>query len=502
MTKYSLDRRSLLRGFGFAGLTAHTLLNRRDAMAAGASPPRRLILFYTPGGFFSPCFQPDEAWTGDNVGKSVDLPLAQVTLGKMRGGKRQNVLDWLDDPKYASLRSDLLVLDGIDMRSVERSDEHHNGIKAALRGRPIATDDAGPFPNWSVDRVIGANLFPNGDRPVHLKSACLNVGLGSFGYQGSIRDAAEGGTALEPTSTGQLWDMLFKDFQPGVGGMTTAPGPSLALVDVHERRRLLTAHSRSEIDTVKRLLGKDEQLALDRHLEAMNELSLQVENARKAASAPGGVALSKSAAIPARPGAALDPKRDLPALCTEAVNIVAQGMAFDRTRVAVLHTFGQNNNTSYWYPGATGAYHNGVCHGGTKTIGGQTACNDDALSAGRTLMKMYLDILLKLKSIPEGDGTLLDSTTVATFSDMSHGDHGYRNPTLFVLGGGGGLTGGKRHFRTGRYMKFLDRGHTDYLISLAHGIGVTETKSSAGDRRPFVQIGSARYNKGPLSGLT
>lgn len=500
MSKTNMDRRTLLKSFGLAGLVAGTLMDRRLAMAAGGAPPRRLIMFYTPGGFFTPCWQPDETWTGAFAGKPVDLPLSQMTFGKVRNGVRQNILDSLDDPKYAAIKNDVIVIDGVDTRAVERGDEHHNGIKAALRGRPIQTDDPGPFPNWSIDRVIGAHLFPNGDRPVHLKSANVNVGIGRYGYQSGIREAAEGGTSLEPTSVPQLWDAFFKDFVPG--GMASN-GPSPGLVDAYERRKLLAAHTRGELDGLKRMLGKDEQHALDRHLAAMNEITLQVENGYKAAAAGGAGSTNTAASVPARSGETFDPKRKLTEVVRETANILGHAMAFDRTRVAVLHTFGHNNNDSFWYPGSSGGYHNGVCHGGDISTRAGTIVSNAALSAGKTLIRMYLDILLTLKSIPEGDGTMLDSTTVATYSDTSDGGHRFRVPVLLMMGGGGGLAAsGARHWKTGRYVKFLDRGQNDYLISLAHGMGVTEYKTSSGDRKPLVQIGSAKYNKGPLPGLT
>lgn len=492
--KKNLDRRDLLKGFGLAGLIAGSLIDRRLAFASGGAPPRRLLMFYTPGGFFRECFEPD-AVPGD------DVPHGTVTFGKIRKGARQNVLDVLQDPKYASILGDLNVINGVDMRAVgDQGHEHKNGIHAALRGRPREDRDPGPFPNMSIDRVIGMHLFPDGRRPVHLKTPNINVGIGNFGYQGDIRDASNGGTGIETETLAGTWDGLFKDFVPGAAGAGPT-GPSPAQAEAYERRKILSGHARGEFEALKRMLGKDEQSALDRHLDAMNEITLQVENDFKAAASGGGVA--RGGKMPDRPTKSYDPKRDLVPLTAEIVDVIAHGFLFDRVRIATLHTFGQNNGASYWYPGSNGGYHSGVCHGGTASAGGgQEYVVPAAMSAGRTLLRMYLDMLLKLKSIPEGNGTLLDSTTVATWSDMSDGGHHYKNPTLLLAGGGGGLSGGKRILRTGRFIKYADRGHNDYLISLAHLMGVTEWKDDSGNRKPLIQIGAARYNKGPLPGFT
>jgi len=488
-----IERRDLLKAFGFAGLVAGSLMDRRQAFANGGTPPRRLILFYKPGGFFEECFEPEQV-------PGNDVPHGMVTFGKVRKGARQNVLDVLEDPKYASILGDVNVIDGVDMRSVAAQDAHHNGIRAALRGRPNGEGDEGPFPGMSIDRVIGLHLFPDGGRPVHLKAANLNVGVGNFGNQALIRDCSTGGTGIETTSLSGVWDGLFKDFVPGAAG--TAPtGPSPALVDSNERRKILSGHSRAELESLKRMLGKDEQASLDRHLEAMNEITRQLENDFKAASS-GGASVIRGDKLPGRPEKNYDPKRDLVPLTADIVNIIAHGFLFDRIRIATLHTFGHNNGSSFWFPGSNGSYHGDVCHKGRLPDGkGQMFVMPAALSAGRTLIRMYLDMLLLLKSIPEGNGTLLDSTTVATFSDMSNGDHGFKMPTLFLAGGGGGLSGGKRVFRTGRYMKYSNRGHNDYLISLAHLMGVTDWKDAGGARKPLTQIGAARYNQGPLPGF-
>jgi hypothetical protein len=506
-----MDRRDLIKRFGYAGFVASSLIGRRPTRAQpAAAPPRRLILFYTPGGFYAEAYSPDEARTGANAGVALDMPLSQVTLGTVRGGKRQSALEPLDDPRLAPLKNDLLVLDGIDMRSVAKTgadscDEHCSGISAALRGRPRKLADpaeAGIMPGWSIDRIIGANLFPSGSRPVQIKSTNVNVLLGEYGYQGSIREASEGGTSLEVKSVEALWDGLFKDFMPPApGGGTPVAGPSPGLLDAWERRKQLTALHQAELQALKARLGKDEQVTLDRHLAAMNEVTLELESTVRAAKSGGATTSTARGSVPARPDAsALDPKRQLPALCGLAANIIVQAMAFDRCRVAVIHLFGQNNNVSYWYPGATGPYHDGVCHGGRKG-GGVMA--DAALSANKTVVGMYLDVALKVKSVAEGAGSMLDSTTVATFSDMSNGNHEYKIPTLFMMAGGGGLGAtGRRVLKTGRYLKYVDRGHTDYLLSLAHTMGVTEITDPTGARRPLDQIGNPRYGKGPLDRLT
>ncbi len=498
MPRSTIARRDLLQ-YGFAGFVASTLISKRS-WGQNAATPRRLILFYMPAGFFP------SGWRS-NLAAGASAPLGNVTFGSTVDGVRQNILDALDTPAYSALRQELIMLDGVDMRSVEgytsgnSPTEHDNGIWAALRGRPITfrdNPDPGPFNNWSIDRVIGANLFLDQPRPLSLKSACLNVLLGDFGYGRDIRQASAGGTSLECSNLPALWDAVFKDFTPPTGGAGAPAGPSQALVDRHARQQLLAGQTRAELNALLRRLGREEQIALERHLEAMNELTTQVNNDYAAASQATSAPATAAGQVPPKPSA-VDGRTQLVPMTSTAAKVIANAMAFDRIRVATMHTFGHNNNESRWYPGASGAFHDGVCHGGHSgdKLAGIT------LTANKTIIKMFLDIMLTLKSIPEGSGTMLDTTTVASFSDMANGDHQYKTPTLFLIGGGGGWTAaGKRVWSSGRAVKLSNRGHSDYLVSLAHGMGVTTYADATGARKPLTQIGAARWNQGPLPGLT
>lgn len=483
----TFNRRDLIKGFGYAGLVAATLMGRRDAHAADATSPRRLILFFTPGGFF-----PD-VWRPSVSGATVDQPIDQVGLGSLFAG--------LKTPKYEALARELIVLDGINMSYVPRGvtsnspyrDEHHNGLHAGLRGRPIVSNEPGAFPGMSIDRVIGQNLFIDRPSPLGLKNANLNVVLGNFGYNSTIGEACSGGSSLESVGIPALWDSVFKDFVAPTGGSPAPSGPSAALVRRYQRQNILANQTRAELATLHSMLGREEQVTLERHLDAMNAMTQQIAKEHEAASMqPSMPVASPKGTVPTKPGT-YDAKRDLVSANAMAAKIIANAMAFDRVRVAVVHMFGHNNNESFWYPGATGAFHNGVHHSRNRAV---------SLSAMQTMVQMYFDIMNELKSIPEGSGTMLDSTTVATFSDMSNGDHGV-DAGLYLVGGGGGWNaGGQRYFKSGRYMRVANRSNMDYLISLAHAMGVTETKNAAGARSPLTQIGVPSFNKGPLSGLT
>jgi len=92
-------------------------------------------------------------------------------------------------------------------------------------------------------------------------------------------------------------------------------------------------------------------------------------------------------------------------------------------------------------------------------------------------LKLLLD---RLASIPDGTGTLLDTTTVLCVSEFggpnanSTANQHSTNDLPYVLVGGG-----QTPFQTGKYMS-VNASHGDYLLTLARGFGSTETSMGVG----------------------
>lgn len=92
-------------------------------------------------------------------------------------------------------------------------------------------------------------------------------------------------------------------------------------------------------------------------------------------------------------------------------------------------------------------------------------------------LKLLLD---RLASIPDGTGTLLDTTTVLCVSEFggpnansTAAQHSPENLPYLLIGGSG------TPFRTGQYLD-VDATHGDYLLTLARGFGSSETSMGVG----------------------
>ena len=485
MNQLKWNRRDLIKTFGFTGLIAWQILESRLGLAAGTPPPRRMLFFYMPGGFHPVAWRPYETIT--NTAKrdgTYTKSLANLKFGDWFGHCNENgtikdsrLTPWdvFDLPEYAALKSELLILDGVDMRcnhEGDGGDPHHHGIKSCLRGYNIQDEtlgNKGPFPNTSVDVLIASKLYPNGI-PQNIKSVESIIRFEKIGYQGEIEDAVEGnfGSVLKTESEMDLWKQLFETFQvPSENGAPA--GPSAGLLKAQKRRSLLTGLHKVDLDRLKKSLGKDEQIILDKHIGAVDEIQRRIDADVAASNVPAPV--GQNLKVPPKPGSNFVGKTDLLKKYKAVNDIIALAFAFNRTRVVNYFAFGHNNSESYFYENAGGSYHDGgVSHAGKNDNNG--LLNPKAWRVGQVFLTAIADLMNKLKAIDEGGKSLLDSTTIASYVDMSAGDHEFTIPAPYFIAGGGGLdANGKRHWKTGQYVKLNNRSSNDYLVSLAHCMG-------------------------------
>jgi len=110
-----------------------------------------------------------------------------------------------------------------------------------------------------------------------------------------------------------------------------------------------------------------------------------------------------------------------------------------------------NISTNYAGLGLSDKNVHGIGHGET--------CNGKTPEEARDIirlhhMKLLADLARKLKEIPEGDGTMLDNTTIIYLSDSGNEHHGNLNDWPYlVLGGSGG-----RMKTAGRYIQYPEYG--------------------------------------------
>jgi hypothetical protein len=158
-------------------------------------------------------------------------------------------------------------------------------------------------------------------------------------------------------------------------------------------------------------------------------------------------------------------------------DMLAIALACGLTRIATLRYAGAVSNIRHTWIGSSRGHHD-LAHGGG-------AAADEFRKVTHWYADEFSAFLDRLKAIPEGDGTMLDSSLVFWSSDMANGGHGFKNAFYVVAGRAGGA------LRTGRTMRVPGTSHSDLLLAVAHAVGVTGA----------AKFGNPAYGNGPLAGF-
>jgi hypothetical protein len=138
------------------------------------------------------------------------------------------------------------------------------------------------------------------------------------------------------------------------------------------------------------------------------------------------------------------------------------------TRVAHLRVGGWGGTSGYGEVGVNASHHN-VAH--NDVAGADTV--DYSLKIWRLHAEQFADLALQLDAIPEGDGTMLDSTVMVWFSELGIANFDHRRSDIPLVIVGGSRAG----FKNGR---FIDLGGVDYqhlLFTLARGMGLDDVQA-------------------------
>jgi len=170
---------------------------------------------------------------------------------------------------------------------------------------------------------------------------------------------------------------------------------------------------------------------------------VQLENLIKGMNTPPPT----SCVVPGAPTAGPDSQSEVPPeVNTAMVGLAAMALACDRTRVIAFN---------YSLPAAhiyyrrlssdmNADFHNTICHGDPGTSSDQPRVNTGVLYT----MQCFAEFLAKLQGIPEGAGTLLDSSLVYATSCTAWGKvHTTNEWPVLLAGKAGDQFAGNQHFR-------------------------------------------------------
>lgn len=421
--RHRVERRTFLRG---AGVTlALPLLNAMSPARAqaAATPPRRMICINTSLGLHTPNLFPTQS------GRDFELT---------------PYLEPLQD-----FRNDLTVFSGLSHPDV---DGGHPAEMSYLTAAPHPAADG--FKNTiSLDQFAIERLVPDTRFESLVLSSQSRRSL-SFTRRGVPIPAEE--------SPSRLFRNLFVDGSQA---------------QIHAQVQRLK-QGQSIMDTVldqandfQRGLGKKDREKLDEYFSSVREVELRMIKAQDWTRRP-------KPKVDARPPVDIASSVEVPARIRLMFDLMHLALQTDSTRFI---TFALNGlNAVPVIPGVTQDWHNLSHHG-----------QDPAkLAELRVIevqqMQLFSELLAKLKSTREEDGTLLDRTIVLFGSNLGNASsHDNKNLPILVAGGG---------FRHGQHLAFDPRKnpplcnlYVQFLRRL--GSDVSDFASSNGTIPGFEQVG-------------
>ncbi|MEA2736588.1 MAG: hypothetical protein QOE14_3039 [Humisphaera sp.] len=431
--KWQIHRRTFLRGVGAA-----MALPMLDAMipslgsvvtAATTTPanlPKRMAFVYVPNGVTmsewtpAPAAAPTTAATAPATApadsfavKRILQPLAphQNDISVLSGFGQKNGLP-LGDGAGDHARASASFLTGSHPRKTSGSD-----IRAGISVDQIAANRIG-------DQTVLPSLELSCDSGPRL-GAC-DSGY-SCAYQFNLSWRSEAMPINPEVDPKQVFERLFGDMGGSAGGGRDA--------QTARTRRAMFQKSILDFvgDDARRLssrVGKNDRRKLDEYFAAIREIEKRVELAHKSAPRlPGGV----------RAPEMFDSFEEHVKLMFVMLTLAFQTVS---TRVSTFIIGHEGSNRPYPFIGVNDGHHDISHHFGN-------AANIEKLTQINTFhARQFAYFLDKLKSVKEGDGTLLDNCMIVYGSGLGDGNgHTHENLPLLLAGRGGGTVTPGRHIK-------------------------------------------------------
>lgn len=404
-----IPRRTVLRGLGVA--VSLPWLERMGPLTAwaetspGPTPaPNRMAFLYVPNGANM------ADWTPQAEGPEFDLPPTLQPL--------------------ASVKDRLLVLTGLTADKArphgDGGGDHARALGAFLTGaQPRKTDGTDIRAGVSVDQVAASRI---GDQ-TWLPS--LEIGCEA----GAMAGNCDSGYSCVYSST-MSWRSATQPLPKEVNPKTvferlfsTAPGTARAERDA--RRKSVLDYIREDSKDLASQLGGNDRRKLDEYFSSMRDIEQRIATSAESPSLPA-TGYSAPTGIPPQYEEHLRLMCDLIVLAFQA----------DVTRVCTFVLANEGSNKSYAFIKVPEGHHDLSHHGNDQT-------KKDKLGQINTFhVKQLAYLLEKLRSIPEGDGVLLDHAMIAYGSGNSDGNaHNHNNLPVLLAGGGCGTIKPGRHVR-------------------------------------------------------
>lgn len=407
--KKAIPRRAFLKGAG-ATLALPLLESMTPAFAgaldSAAKPATRLSIVYVPNGRIM------DSWTPSAEGAAFEMTPILEPL--------------------APFRNQLLVLTGLSNKPAEI----RKGESTGPHSRAGATFLTGIHMKPGTELGISVDQLAANELGKHTQLSSLELTLES-GETGAGADGADTEAYLNTISWRSPTTPLPVENNPRavferLFGESDTNDPAEHLRRIRKDRSILD----SVAEDVARLMGgvgTGDRAKLAEYLDGIRDVERRIEKAE------GMSASSKKLPV-------LDRPAGLPVAYDEHAKLMfdLQALAYqtDMTRVGTFCMAREKSERSYREIGIDEGHHALTHHGGDKSMIARV------VQINIFQCKMFAHFLEKLRSTPDGDGSLLDHSVIMFASSLSDGNaHAPTNLPVLLAGGGAGRIKGGRHIR-------------------------------------------------------
>ena len=406
-----ISRRTFLRGAG--ATLALPLLDAMwpvTALADGHAAPVRFLAYYVPNGIHM------QSWTPAESGRDYALtPILQP---------------------LAAHRDDLLVLSGLrnDPARPDGPGDHAAGTGSFLTATHVFKTEGANIRNAvSIDQVIANGLVANDlGEATRFRSMELGAEGGSSvgncdsgyscAYSRNISWSGPATPVYKEVNPRAAFDRLFQGADPNDTAESRARRRTyrLSVLDfVLEDARQLNAK-----------LGKRDQAKVAEYMTGIRDLERRIEG--------------EEAEPQCTPGVRPDRPEDLPTHLKNMADIMTLALQCDATRVITFMLGNAGSNRAHRHLEIREGHHE-ISHHQSLAENFRKLETIDIWE-----MQEFAYLLDRLKSVQEGDSTLLDNTVVFWSSEISDGNrHNHDNLPVLLAGRAGGQLDSGRHVTYG-----------------------------------------------------
>jgi hypothetical protein len=411
ISKMHLSRRAVLRGLG-ATLALPLLDAMIPALSAlsrtAAGPVRRAAWFYVPNGMSM------RHWTPKTEGALGELSLILEAL--------------------APYRDQVLVLSGLaDMcayaRTTDPGCDHSRAGGSYLTGVHAKPGLVNPEAGVSADQIAAREI----GQETQLASLELGIDVDGFGgcgggagYACAYRNTISWRTPTMPLpmegDPRAVFERLF--------GIADSTDPASRLARIRRNASLLDSVT-AEVAHLNGRLGSTDRTKLSDYLESVRDVERRIQRAEEQSG---------------RDFPVVDKPAGIPSEFTEHAQLLGDLLVLayqtDLTRVSTFMLAKEISDRAYPESGVPDSHHTLSHHQNVPSA------MDRLAKLNLFHMMQFAYVIGKLKSVQEGDGTLLDRTILIYGTGISDSNAHLHDdlPIVLVGGAGAGIKGG-RHIR-------------------------------------------------------